>query len=242
MRRARVSAPGLLLLALLGFVAGGHAWLAASSFVPVLRDGRIEYVLLSRSSAALAAATTGSTLGLLLLHVLLSARVFHEPTSFRARDLRYLAPIGILAFSFVALVNLLPATYGHLFVWSYLAIDLRPWLTLAAAGLLVASIDALLAVADEVDRRDRLVELRDLALAADALDPAIRGRVLAYVERVLAIEGRAASVAVVEPIAAPGDPGGNPLIVEEVIAEVPIPEAPAPAPAPSPAPSPAPTP
>ncbi len=111
-----------------------------------------------------------------------------------------------------------------------------------ATGQLVASIDALLAVADEVDRRDRLVELRDLALAADALDPAIRGRVLAYVERVLAIEGRAASVAVVEPIAAPGDPGGNPLIVEEVIAEVPIPEAPAPAPAPSPAPSPAPTP
>ena len=142
MRRARFSAPGLLLLALLGLVAGGHAWLAASSFVPVLGDGRIEYVLLSRSPAALAAAITGSTLGLLLLHVLLSARVFREPTSFRARDLRYLAPLGILAFSFVALANLLPATYGHLFVWSYLAIDLRPWLTLAAAGLFVASIDA----------------------------------------------------------------------------------------------------
>lgn len=142
MRRARFSAPGLLLLALLGLVVGGHFWLAASSLVPILRDGRIEYVLLSRSPAALAVATTGSTLGLLLLHVLLSARVFREPTSFRARDLRYLTPLGILAFSFVALANLLPATYGHLFVWSYLAVDLQPWLTLAAAGLLVASLDA----------------------------------------------------------------------------------------------------
>lgn len=109
-----------------------------------------------------------------------------------------------------------------------------------ATGELVANIDALLAVADEVDRRDRLVELRDLALAADALDPAIRGRVLSYVERVLAIEGRAASVAVVEPIAAPGNPGGNPLILEEIIAEVPILEPPAPAPPPVPAPAPTP--
>ncbi len=103
-----------------------------------------------------------------------------------------------------------------------------------ATGTVVASIDALLAVADEVDRRDRLVELRDLALAADTLDPSIRGRVLAYVERVLAIEARAASVAVVEPIAAPGDVGGGPLITEEIIAELPPVAPPAPAPVPVP--------
>lgn len=103
-----------------------------------------------------------------------------------------------------------------------------------ATGAIVASIDALLSVADEVDRRDRLVELRDLALAADTLDPSIRGRVLAYVERVLAIEARAALVAVVEPITAPGDGGGTPLIVEETIVEVPPGTTPTPTPAPVP--------
>lgn len=112
----------------------------------------------------------------------------------------------------------------------------------AATGQLVANIDALLATTDDVDRRDRLVELRDLALAADALDPAIRGRVLSYVARAIAIEGRAAPVSVEEPLATPGAPGGAPIIVEESIAEAPIPEVPAPTPEPPPAPAPVPAP
>jgi len=104
----------------------------------------------------------------------------------------------------------------------------------SATGKLVANIDALLATTDDVDRRDRLVELRDLALAADALDPAIRGRVLSYVARAVAIEERAAPVSVEEPLATPGA-GGAPTIVEESIAEAPSPEVPAPTPDPPPA-------
>ncbi len=63
---------------------------------------------------------------------------------------------------------------------------------------LLARIDALLAASDEVDRRDRLVELRDLVVAAQAMEGRAQGRVLRYAERVVVVEERAQPFAVAE--------------------------------------------
>jgi hypothetical protein len=63
---------------------------------------------------------------------------------------------------------------------------------------LLARTDALLASVEEVDRRDRLVELRDLLSAAAVGGVDMRARVALYAERVLAIEERAQPAAIAE--------------------------------------------
>jgi hypothetical protein len=63
----------------------------------------------------------------------------------------------------------------------------------------LARVDTLLASADSVDERDRLVELRELVLGAAAGEPTLRARVLRYVERVVSIEERSA-VQAIEPV------------------------------------------
>lgn len=65
------------------------------------------------------------------------------------------------------------------------------------AGL-VLRIEALLALTEDVDRRDRLVELLDLATAASKLDPMARRRVATFVERTVVIEERTSPIALAE--------------------------------------------
>lgn len=64
----------------------------------------------------------------------------------------------------------------------------------------LADIERILGTVDEVDRRDRLVELRDLVLGAERLEPAARARVIRYASRVVAIEARALPSATSEPV------------------------------------------
>ncbi|MSQ03376.1 MAG: hypothetical protein EXR71_16035 [Myxococcales bacterium] len=63
-----------------------------------------------------------------------------------------------------------------------------------AAGVVVepllSRLDRLLAVTDEVDRRDRLVELRDLLVGLAGVDGKAQARVRRYAERILAVEER----------------------------------------------------
>ncbi len=54
----------------------------------------------------------------------------------------------------------------------------------------LSRLDTLLATTDEVDRRDRLVELRDLLVGLAGIDSKSQVRVLRYAERVLAVEER----------------------------------------------------
>ena len=104
---------------------------------------------------------------------------------------------------------------------------------------LISRIDSLLATVDEIDRRDRLVELRDLASAAWTLDPAARRRVASYVERVVGIEERSRPVPLAEsPIELAES---EPITNEEPLGVGPIPPTGLPAPEPTPpAPEPAP--
>lgn len=67
----------------------------------------------------------------------------------------------------------------------------------STAGL-VLRIEALLATTEDVDRRDRLVELLDLATASSKLDASARRRVATYVERVILVEERTSPVAIAE--------------------------------------------
>lgn len=56
--------------------------------------------------------------------------------------------------------------------------------------VLIRAVDNLLESTDEVDQRDRLIELRDLLASAGQAEPAIRRRIAAYAERVLYVEAR----------------------------------------------------
>ena len=62
----------------------------------------------------------------------------------------------------------------------------------------LAHADRLLALTDDVDRRDRLVELHDLLLGVQLAEPRVQDRVARYAERELAIEERSAPIQVVE--------------------------------------------
>lgn len=96
----------------------------------------------------------------------------------------------------------------------------------------LARVDALLATVDEIDRRDRLVELRDLVAAAQTSEPAARRTITDYANRVLAIEERASPVGLEE---SPVDSAAATLIVtEEPVGVAPGPAVPAPEPVPPP--------
>lgn len=62
---------------------------------------------------------------------------------------------------------------------------------IASIGPALLHVDTLLASTDDVDRRDRLVELRDLLVGVQLADPKVQERVVRYAERVLAVEDRA---------------------------------------------------
>ncbi len=102
----------------------------------------------------------------------------------------------------------------------------------APSTALLAEIDRLLGSADEVDRRDRLVELRDLALGADRMEPTARARVLRYVARAIAIEARAVPSTIGEPVMEMAEGLGGvtetPIEEEEVGESEPPPAVPAP--------------
>ena len=61
---------------------------------------------------------------------------------------------------------------------------------IAAIGPALAHLDKLLGTTEDVDRRDRLVELRDLLVGVQLADPKVQERVVRYAERVLAVEDR----------------------------------------------------
>ena len=68
----------------------------------------------------------------------------------------------------------------------------------ASISGLITRIDALLEVVADIDARDRLIELRDLAAGAGSLDLPARRRVTQYVEHALTIEERGRPVSVEE--------------------------------------------
>jgi hypothetical protein len=82
---------------------------------------------------------------------------------------------------------------------------------------LLSRVDALLALAEHVDERDRLVELRELVLGAGTGDLATRTRVMRYVERVVSIEERGVAQSIAEPPLA--DTVARVTLVEEEVLE-----------------------
>lgn len=95
-------------------------------------------------------------------------------------------------------------------VWLLLACTVRPYGPVVAPPVdppvvstvsvepLLQRIDKLLVGAQEVDRRDRLVELRDLVVAAQAMEGRAQASVLRYAERALVVEERAQPLDVAE--------------------------------------------
>ncbi len=81
---------------------------------------------------------------------------------------------------------------------------------------LLSRLDSLLAVADTVDSRDRLVELRELILGAASGDPGLRAAVMRYGDRVLSIEERS-RVQVIEQPGLDRPVAPAPVVEEEVV-------------------------
>ena len=146
---------GFAFLLALAAVLGGNVWLARSSFVPILGEGVVEYVFLSARASEWILASLVGLLALIGAHVACSRLMVGAPrTGFRLSEVAYFAPLSLFAFNFIALANLVPATRGWFHAWSYLAVDLRPWLAALIVGLFCVELDR------RADRRLGLLVVR----------------------------------------------------------------------------------
>ena len=140
----RSGPPGLPLLALLAAVSGTALWLSQSGFAAIRSGADVEYVLLSASAWVLAASIVGAFALLAGVHAVCSRFCFgHGSGSREVRqdDVSYLAPAGLLAFTLLPLLSLIPWLERAVPPLNFLFADLRAWVALLAAALIVRNID-----------------------------------------------------------------------------------------------------